>query len=215
MELRDAIRARRMVRRCADRPLDVAVVEELLGLAHRAPSAGWSQGQAFVVVVDQDRRAAIAVAAGEPDHLQRGFDPWLSSAPVLVVPCADERAYHRRYAAPDKGGGQRGRQVGPAAWDVPYWWLDLGAAVQNLLLLATEAGLAAGFLGAHAVDGLSDLLDLPRSVHPAGVVTLGHPPADEPPPTTSQRRGRRELSAVVHHDRWRDPVPVDRADRER
>lgn len=198
MELREAITARRMIRRCADAPLDEELVDELLDLALRAPSAGWSQGQAFVVVRDEARRAAIAEAAGEPDYLARGFDPWLSSAPVLLVPCADERAYRERYDAGDKDGG-------PARWSVPYWWLDLGAAVQNLLLLATEAGLAAGFLGAHAVDGLGRLLDLPQRVHPAGVVTLGHPPADEPGPTTSERRGRRDRADVVHRDRWTDP----------
>lgn len=198
MELREAITGRRMVRRCADAPLDGALVDELLDLARRAPSAGWSQGQAFVVVRDRERRDAIAHAAGEPRYVERGFDPWLSSAPVLVVPCADERAYRRRYEAPDKTGRTDG-------WDVPYWWLDLGAAVQNLLLLATEAELAAGFLGAHAVDGLAALLHLPEGVHPAGVVTLGHRPADEPAPTTSEQRGRRDLDAVLHHDRWADP----------
>lgn len=198
MELRDAITSRRMRRRCGAGPLDEDLVGELLDRARRAPSAGWSQGQAFVVVRDPALRAAVAEAAGEPDHLARGFEPWLSSAPVLVVPCADERAYRRRYAAPDKG------RTGPDTWDVPYWWLDLGAALQNLLLLATEAGLAAGFLGAHAVDGLADLLELPDGVHPAGVVTLGHLPDDDPPPTTSQRRGRRDRTAVVHHDRWQD-----------
>lgn len=199
MELRDAITGRRMVRRCGPGPLDDEVVEDLVDLALRAPSAGWSQGQAFVVVRDEARRAAITEAAGEPDYLARGFDPWLSSAPVLLVPCADERAYRQRYGAEDKTSG-------PADWDVPYWWLDLGAAVQNLLLLATEAGLAAGFLGAHAVAGLAGLLDLPAGVHPAGVVTLGQRPGDEPGPTTSERRGRRDRDAVVHHDRWSEPT---------
>ena len=187
-----------MVRRCADAPLDDQLVNELLDLARRAPSAGWSQGQVFVVVRDEHQRAAVADAAGEPGYVQRGFDPWLSTAPVLVVPCADERAYRRRYDASDKQDG------GPGQWEVPYWWLDLGAAVQNLLLLATEAELAAGFLGAHAVDGLGVLLDLPDGVHPAGVVTLGHRPDDEPPPTTSEERGRRDLEAIVHRDRWED-----------
>lgn len=202
MELREAITSRRMVRRCADAPLAAALVDELLDLARRAPSAGWSQGQAFVVVRDEAQRTAIAEAAGEPAYVARGFDPWLSSAPVLVVPCADERAYRERYDADDKQGG-------PERWGVPYWWLDLGAAVQNLLLLATEAGLAAGFLGAHAVDDLAALLSLPDGVHPAGVITLGRPPADDPPPTTSERRGRRDLGAVVHRERWTEPTDDD------
>lgn len=203
MELREAILSRRMRRRCSDQPLDPALVGELLDLARRAPSAGWAQGQAFVVVRAAGLRAGLARAAGENAYVQRGFEPWLSSAPVLVVPCADERAYRRRYTAPDKTGPPgAARRSGPDDWDVPYWWLDLGAAVQNLLLLATEAGLAAGFLGAHTVDGLGDLLRLPTGVHPAGVVTLGHPRAGEPPPTTSEQRGRRDLGAVVHHERW-------------
>lgn len=203
MELREAITTRRMRRRCGDEPLDLGMVDDLLDLARRAPSAGWSQGQAFVVVRDADRRAAVAEAAGEHDYVARGFEPWLSSAPVLVVPCADERAYRQRYAAPDKG------RDGPTDWEVPYWWLDLGAALQNLLLLATEAGLAAGFLGAHAIHGLAELLELPDGVHPAGVVTLGHPPATEPPATTSEQRGRRDLHTVLHRDRWHHgPDPV-------
>lgn len=216
MELREAIRNRRMVRRCAETPLDEGLVDDLLDLARRAPSAGWSQGQAFVVVRDVHQRAAVADAAGEPGYVQRGFEPWLSTAPVLVVPCADERAYRQRYDAPDKDtGGAGSSPTGPDRWQVPYWWLDLGAAVQNLLLLATEADLAAGFLGAHAVDGLADLLGLPDGVHPAGVVTLGHQPEDAPPPTTSERRGRRDLDAVVHRDRWRGPAPLERAEGER
>lgn len=199
MELRDAIRGRRMQRRCAEAPLDPGVVTDLLDLARRAPSAGWSQGQVFVVLTDEGRRRAVADAAGEPHHVARGLPPWLSTAPVHVVPCADTRAYQQRYAAPDKDSRQG---TGPAAWDVPYWWLDLGAAVQNLLLLATEQGLAAGFLGEHAVPGLAALLDLPDGVLPAGVVTLGWPADTDEPITTSERRGRRDRAEVVHHDRW-------------
>lgn len=198
MQLRDAIRQRRMVRRCATTPVDPDDVVGLLDLARRAPSAGFSQGQSFVVVHDADQRRRVADAAGEPDFVRRGFEPWLSVAPVHVVPCADERAYEARYAEGDKSGG-------PADWDVPYWWLDLGAAVQNLLLLATEAGLVAGFLGAHAVPDLATLLELPDGVHPAGIVTLGRPPDDEPPPTTSERRGWRDRGEVVHLGTWSGP----------
>jgi len=187
-----------MERRTTDEPLAEGLVDELLDLARRAPSAGWSQGQAFVVVTDANERRAVAEAAGEPDFVARGFEPWLSVAPALIVPCADERAYRERYAAPDKS-------TDPDHWDVPYWWLDLGAAVQNLLLLATEAGLAAGFLGAHAVPDLDALLALPDDVHAAGIVSLGHPHPDGTPPTTSERRGRADLTAQVHHGRWHEP----------
>lgn len=196
MQLQDAITGRRMRRRTTTEPLADDELDHVLDLARRAPTAGNAQGVDLVVVTEVTRRAAIAELAGEQAYVARGYPAWLSAAPVHVVPCADVGRYRQRYAAPDKHG------AGVDGWDVPYWWMDLGAAVQNLLLLATEAGWAAGFLGEHAVPGLADLLDLPEDVHAAGVVTLGHPHPDGAPATTSERRPRRPLDEVVHTDRW-------------
>jgi nitroreductase len=195
VELQDAITQRRMVRRTSAEPLPVERVLTLLDLARRAPSAGFAQGQRFVVLTDVSRRAALAAAAGEDGYVARGFKPWLSVAPVHVVPCVDHRAYDDRYAAPDK-------HTDPDRWDVPYGWLDLGAAVQNLLLLATEAGLAAGFLGAHAVPGLAALLQLPDGVEAAGVIPLGHPHPDGARRSSSLARGRASLEDVVYLEGW-------------
>ena len=195
MELRDAITRRRMVRRTSAEPLAVERVLTLLDLARRAPSAGFSQGQSFVVLTQQHRRSALAAAAGEQGYVERRFDPWLSVAPVHIIPCVDHRAYEQRYAAPDK-------HTDPSRWDVPYGWLDLGAAVQNLLLLATEAGLAAGFLGAHVIDGLQTLLGLPEGVEAAGVIPLGHPHPDGARRSSSLARGRTPLEDVVHLEGW-------------
>lgn len=195
MELGDAIRSRRMVRRTSDAPVDPTLVARLCDLARHAPSAGFAQGAAFVVVTAAASRAAIASAAGEAEHVARGFAPWLSVAPVHVVPCVDVAAYRDRYAEPDKA-------TGPDHWDVPYWWVDLGAAFQQLLLLAAEAGLAAGFLGAHAIPGLDALVRLPDHVLPLGVVTLGWPHPEGDRRSGSLARGWRPTDEVVRRDHW-------------
>ncbi|MFP5309704.1 MAG: nitroreductase family protein [Actinomycetes bacterium] len=195
MELLETIARRRMVRRTSGEPVEREVLLHLLEAARRAPSAGFSQGQRFVVVVDDERRRALAELAGEPDYVARGFDPWLSAAPALVVPCADERAYRARYDEPDKSGG-------PGQWDVPYWWVDAGAALENLLLAVVDAGLVAGFLGAHAVPGLAGFLGLPEGVHPLGVVPIGHPHPDGDRPSGSLARGWADLDDVVSWDAW-------------
>lgn len=196
VELRAAIEARRMERRTTTEPLTPGDVHALLDLARRAPTAGNAQGIDFVVVLDARRRAALADLAGEADYVDRGFHPWLSAAPVHVVPCVDVRRYRARYDEPDKSG------AGVDEWSVPYWWMDLGAAVQTLLLLATEAGWAAAFLGAHAVPGLAAALALPDGVHAAGVVTLGRPHPDGARPTASEDRPRRPVEEVVHPEVW-------------
>jgi nitroreductase len=197
VELHDAIARRRMVRNYEDRPVDDDAMRRILDTARRAPSAGFSQGQRFVVVTDQDTRTAIAELGGESSYVDQGFDPWMSRAPVHVVPCADERAYHDRYNEPDKLGPD-----GEIAWPVPYWHVDIGASLMLLLLAVVEEGLAAGFFGVHRLDGLTDLLGIPDGVHPIGVVTVGHPAPDRR--SGSLRRGWNDLDEVVSWGSWRD-----------
>lgn len=195
MELTEAIARRRMVRNTTGEPVDPAAVRRILDLARRAPSAGFSQGQRFVVVTDAATRRRIAELADEAAYVAKGFDPWLSRAPVHVVPCADERAYRSRYAETDK--------LGPGAelaWPVPYWHVDAGTSLMLLLLAVVEEGLAAGFAGVHGLDGLADLLGIPAGVHPLGVVTIGHPAPDRR--SGSLARGWRPLDEVVAEERW-------------
>lgn len=194
MEFSDVVRRRRMVRRYRDEPVDPAAVRRMLDLARRGPSAGFTQGQTFVVVTAAATRARIAAAAREPAYLARGFDAWVSSAPVLVVPCVSAAAYRERYAQPDKAAST------PAdAWQVPYWWVDGGAATMLLLLAAVDEGLAAGFLSVDG-DGVRAVLGIPAEVMPLGLVTIGHPAPDRP--SGSLGRGRRPLEDSVRWERW-------------
>lgn len=195
MELQDAIARRRMVRSYTDDPVDPGALRRILDLARRNPSAGFSQGQRFVVVTDAETRRAIAELGDEAEYLEKGFDPWMSVAPVHVIPCADERAYHERYNEPDKLGPD-----GELGWPVPYWHVDTGAALMLLLLATVEAGLAAGFFGVHRLQGLRDLLGIPDGVHPLGVVTIGHAAPEQR--AGSSTRGWRDLDEVVATGRW-------------
>ena len=200
MEFTEVVRRRRMVRNYSNRPVDPGVVTRIVDVARRGPSAGFSQGQYFVVVTDETTRCAVAELADEPSYVQQGMDPWISSAPVHVVVCVNEADYHRRYREPDKLTAQ-GTEID---WPVPYWWVDGGAALMLLLLGAVDEGLAAGFFGVHRLVGLSELLGLPADVSPIGVVTLGHPAPDRR--SGSLARGWKPLSAVAHRERWGQPL---------
>jgi nitroreductase len=196
MDLREVVRRRRMVRNYTDEPVDPAVLDEILSLATRAPSAGFSQGQRFVVITDGETRRKIAELAEEESYVEGGMDPWLSRAPVHVVMCVREDDYHERYRESDKVDDAGGE----IEWPVPYWWVDAGAAMMLLLLAAVEAGLAAGFFGVHRLPQLKGLLDIPDDVSPIGVVTIGHPANDRR--SGSLKRGWRAKDQVVHRERW-------------
>jgi nitroreductase len=122
--------------------------------------------------------------------------PWLSTAPVHVVPCVRRADYEARYAEPDKA-----RSRGPAQWAVPFWWVDGGAALMLLLLAAVDEGLGAGLLDIADRAGIAALLALPPDVEPLGLVTLGHA-ADTQPPSSASRRARRPLAEQLHWERW-------------
>lgn len=204
MEFRDVLARRRMVRNYADRPVDRSSLERIAAAAMRAPSAGFSQGQAVVVVTDPDIRGHIAEAAGESEYVQSGFDPWVSGAPAHLILCVSEEAYHRRYRMPDKVDAE-GNEID---WPVPYWWVDAGAALMAVLLAAVDEGLAAGFLGTHSLQDLRSRLGIPEEYTPIGVVTVGHPAPDRR--SSSLDLGRRPLESVVHWERWDPDATAER-----
>lgn len=174
MEFGEVLSRRKMTRRFTEEAVSPDVIERITAAARRAPSAGGAEGRSFRVATDPVLRREIARRAGEPDYVRRGFEPWLSRAPVHIAPCVSPAAYLERYRRPDKqGSALSGLEEGE--WPVPYWWVDIGASLQNLLLAAVDEGLAAGFLGAHAIPGLAELLNLLPGCLPIGVATIGRP----------------------------------------
>src|SRR5919204_2559687 len=98
MELRDAVRRRRMVRSYdPERRISRQTIEELLDLAIRAPSAGDTQGWRFLVLDEPAARERFWSVTGEPGRP----DLWLTRmrrAPALVIFFSDREAYLDRYA---------------------------------------------------------------------------------------------------------------------
>lgn len=196
MEFTEVVLQRRMVRHFTDEPVAPEVMDRLLELAHHAPSAGFTQGQSFVVVTDPDVKLQVAQLCGEEHYTQSGFDPFISGAPVLVVPCTSEAAYRKRYSEPDKTDDPNAEQY----WPIPFWHMDIGCAVMILLLGVVDVGLSAGFAGCWDNDALRALLGIPADVTPVGVIPIGHRAPDKPSP--SLKRGRKAKTEYIHHERW-------------
>jgi nitroreductase len=197
MEFAEVLRKRRMVRNYDGTPVAADALDRVVDAGLRAPTAGNSRGIGFVVVTDAGTRAEIARLAGEPEYVARGFHPWISVAPAHIVITVSEEVYRHRYREPDKLG-PGGEEI---EWPVPYWWVDAGAALMAVLLASVDEGLAAGFLGIHALPDLTELLSIPSHHTPIGVVTVGHPLPDRR--SSSLDRPVPPRSTVVHRERWR------------
>jgi nitroreductase len=198
MEFSEVVRKRRMVRHFTSEPVAPEVIDRMLELASHAPSAGFTQGQSFIVVTRPDLRQAIAKLSGEEEYTGSGFHPFVSEAPVHIIPCTSEAAYHRRYQEPDKVN-EDGTEI---EWPVPYWHMDIGCAVMTLLLAVVNEGLAAGFAGfaPKELQGLRVLLNIPGEVTPVGVIPIGHRAQDIPSP--SLKRGRKAKEEYIHREGW-------------
>ena len=109
MEFSEVVRRRRMVRHYTDQPLTPEVVERVLAAALRAPSAGFSQGWAFLALTDPADRARFWPFV--PTRVEK--TPTMQNAPLVVVPMAHKAAYLARYAEPDKGGRTAPKPAGP------------------------------------------------------------------------------------------------------
>lgn len=199
MEFQDVVRKRRMVRSFTDEPVDPEVRERILRNALHAPSAGFSQGWAFVVLDGPDETERLW-SVTFPVERRDGFAyPGLFRAPLIVIPLSHKQAYLDRYAEDDKGWTDRSE----SHWPVPYWDIDTGMASLLMLQTAVDAGLGALFFGimpAH-LQPVRDALGIPAEYTPIGAIAIGHPDgADAPSP--SLRRGRRDVDEVVHRGRW-------------
>jgi nitroreductase len=203
MEFREVVRRRRMVRRYAADPVDPDVVDRMLAHARHAPSAGFSQGWAFLVLDTPDDVARFWEATSPVEAARAGSRPnrWLDgmrTAPVVIVPLAHKDAYLDRYAEPDKGWTDRDE----ARWPVPYWYVDTGMAALLVLQTAVDEGLGACFFGipAERTAAFREAFGVPADHQPIGAITVGHRTDDTGAAGSAARRERRE--DVVHRGRW-------------
>ncbi len=188
-----------------DRPVPPEVRERLLAHALRAPSAGFSQGWAFLVLetpAERDTFWTATTGQGAPD----GWLTRMRRAPLLIVPFSHRAAYLDRYAEPDKGWTDRGPEAVAARWPVPYWDVDTGMAALLILLTAVDEELGACFFGVppERVPALRAAFGVPDGYSPVGCVSIGYP-GTEDRRSPSLRRGRRGIDEVVHRGRWGVP----------
>lgn len=165
----DFIFRRRSVRRYQLRPVADAMVSDLLQAGMAAPSARACDPWHFVILADDALRADLA------SKLPNG--PFLADAPTAIVVCGDLQKAN--------------------AQSESFLLVDCAAATQNILLAATALGLGACWLGIHPrperIALLRQALNLPESIIPVAIITLGWPAEDHEPRTRAQ-------SARIHRN---------------
>jgi nitroreductase len=150
MELMEAIRKRRSIWRYKPDPVQEKDITHVLEAARLAPSWSNAQSYHFVVVTDEHVRRKVAEA---------GMG-WIVEAPVIIVACSD----------PAKAG---------AKGDQLYYLVDVGIALEHLMLAATELGLGTCWVGVFDEAMVKEALGVPEDIRVVASTPLGYP--DEAP----------------------------------
>ncbi len=183
METLDTIRMRCSLKtQLSDRPVEAETIRLILDAAHLAPSARNSQPWRFIVVEGKAAVEALVDASfTEPNRVAR-------QAPVIIVACA----------RPEDGVTIAGRE---------YYAYDVGSAVQNLLLAATDLGLVTHLIASFDESAVKRILHIPDDVRVVVATPLAHPRAGSYAEAAEERlsqRSRRGREEVMFFGRWEE-----------
>jgi nicotinate-nucleotide--dimethylbenzimidazole phosphoribosyltransferase len=198
---------RRDVRRFrTDRDVDAAVLGRILHAATLAPSVGFSQPWAFVVVRDLGLRERVrrdflrcreAEAARFPAERRAKYLGYqlegILEAPLNLCVVADLRPRDEAIL---------GTTVQPESVRA-----SVSCAVQNLWLAARAEGVGVGWVSIVEPQVLRDELALPAGVEPIAYLCLGEPVEHLARPMLEETQWlpRRSLPQLIHEERWREP----------
>ncbi|MGH2608009.1 MAG: nitroreductase family protein [Tepidiformaceae bacterium] len=173
--------------------------DRIIANAQRAPSAGFSQGWAFLAIEDEERLARFWEVSVEQDARAGSASHGLRNAALVVVPLSHKRAYLDRYSEPDK---QWTGMADETRWPAPYWDIDTGMASLLVLQTAVDAGLGALFFGIlrGRFEAFRKEFGVPEDYHPIGAVAIGYIADDAKGPSVA--RGRKPPTEVVHYNHW-------------
>lgn len=200
MDLIDALAKRHMVRAFTPKPVDEVAIVQLLHAAMRGPSAG-NTASLQVLVLAEEQCQLYWETTLTPQR--RTSFPWpkLLLAPLLLIPTVDPHDYVARYSEPDKVHTALGQSANQ--WPVPYWWVDGGAAVENVLLMATSLGLGACFFGQFEHEtALSRRFGIPDGRRALGTIAVGHPDGEAERPSHSSQRLTATVDERTHWGTW-------------
>jgi nitroreductase len=181
MEVLEAIRTRRSIRKYKSEPVDDRTLETVLEAARQAPSWSNTQCWRFVVVRNAETKGRLSDTLTETNPARDA----VRNAPIVIVACAEmEKA------------GYKGGQVTTDKGD--WFMFDVALAMHNLVLAAHDVGLGTVYVGLFDAKKAAGILSVPEGYCVVAITPLGYPDEIKEP------RPRKELSEIVHYDKWND-----------
>lgn len=183
------LKERKSVRVFEDRPIEEALVKEILTAATEAPTAGNQQLYTILRITDSNE---LAVLSESCDH-----QPFIAQGKLVLIFCADCRKWYEAYA--ESGCDPRKPGVG----DLMLAAVDATIAAQNAVVAAQSFGIGSCYIGdiLENIEIHRELLQLPDYVMPCAMLVFGYPTEQQkkrPKPV------RNDLDHIVYENHYPD-----------
>lgn len=199
MELFDAMKNRRSIRKFKSDPIPDALITQLIEAAQLAPSGSNLQPTRFIVVKSDAVRAQFSEATPLP---------FVSQAPVVIVSCVDleslgsmgTRARELMEAGAfadtpldkmDPESYAKSRSMMDKASAEAYLRLNAAIAIDHITLRAVDLGLGACWVMMFNQDKVKQIIGLGDNYNVVALIPVGYPDQNPNP------RPRLELSKIL------------------
>ena len=153
MRLIDLIKNRRSIREYSTRPVEREKIISMVEAARLAPSASNGQPWRFYAVSSREKLDKILNATGF-------INKWTKTTPLIIVACST--------------GGPVSNLIGKTIKGIRYDLLDLGIAVEHIVLAATEMGLSTCWIGWFDEKKIKKTLDIPANLRVVSLLAVGY-----------------------------------------
>ncbi|MCK4584803.1 nitroreductase family protein [candidate division WOR-3 bacterium] len=183
LTLDKVIRRRKSVRMYQGREIDKEILKMIIESSRFAPSACNTQPWRFVVVTDREKVNMIF----EKSLGGIVSNYWARTAPVFIVACAKKSVLVHK--------------IGAGLRNIPYHFLDMGAAIEHLLLKAAELGLGTCWIGWFDKKVIRKILHIPKSIDIVSLISIGY----ESRKSEQKPRQRLELDEILFLNQYGEP----------
>lgn len=163
----DCIKTRRSIRKFEDRPVETALIEQLVETASYAPTWKNTQTARYYAVTDPALKEKIARCTLGYE----GNTRIINRAPVLIA----MTTIHGRSGFEKDGSFSTSKED---RWEV----FDAGICAQTFCLAAHDAGLGTVMMGIYDEKEVAEVLDIPEDQIVSCLIALGYPAIDPDAP---------------------------------
>ena len=153
-------------------PIPEETIKDILEAAMACPTACNMKAYDFIVLNDKTKLKQVSACLP--------FGKFLADAPLGIVICGDINEVN--------------------AGELSYLLQDCSAAIENILIAASELGLGACWLGVHPrkdrIKGIKNIFGLPDNIIPVSVVSIGYPDKALPKARTQYDENK------IHRNAW-------------